>query len=1358
MSNNLNNLEEKISLLYNYLYDKINSKYTLNNIKENEIDISDIKITNDKSKNDFIDFLLNGNFKLLSENNLLLKNFNDNLNLLFLIKTYNKNDNLDKINNNKDALFSYILSSLLLQKKTIHILCPIINLDISFEKMLDILKPYSIFKSIINDIEENNIQNMLSLNVKEGFYQSKILSDYIKTKQCSVKFLFFQVIHTILTIQKNYKNFKHNKLDINNILVYLKKQDSNNFNIYSYDNKKYYLQDCDFDIKIFNFEHSYLSTISDLKDSNIPNYNKNNNYSDIHYFFNTLLYTYNYQVNKNDKELIEFLDYVIPKKLRGKGKNNYYLEENKEFVKVDKILEHKYFKNLLNKKSISNYMETNKYYFGNRKLNKEKKGIKLVRNFANIKKKSNNYNNINMIGGGNPVNQAPYTTEKNDPFITNEQRSIYKRSMEDKPKPRELQKLAEQVVYQQPQAAPQQQGPPSYIPISDNMNAMPMPYYVPLDKESRQIPVQKNYHIHLTQPTKGHTMLNRIYEDMLPANPYPYSFISVKDRKNLIKFIRSIIIDSNDGEEMTVIGGLKSFLSHIKLLKFNPYSLSPNPYRDLAKDFMLFNAAYPVRYNSEKELIELDKTSMGVNVRIYKLSVGAYKCNQLNSRINCNDFDVWREINYYNYIKSNVTDRLESPNFVNQMLYKIDIDSNIDWNELSNLKRKDMPNEDLQQLIDNDRMINRHVIDPQNPALPSNVIRLLVSNNNNAVKMHYANVPEQKNHHYQLNVMKDSLSNLQNEIVLLASQPINDENLRKISSIKKKFGRILSRFKTDENHGDTKTLPELVNDLYETQGELNYLQGVQNRDQNQNNRLTALRQKLTVTLDKIQRGETTRDLEEVQVDLTEDSGKSLVSLTEAPTYNLLEWGSPKYEVYGTISKMIATGHHTEKEWDSIIFQIIYACAVLQKHKIHFSNFSVTNNVFIKDLYKHPSETKHWIFKVNGVEYYVPNYGHLIVIDSRYTDILPKIPTIRPTAYQNLPPRVGPSAAPAAVIQAGANTALITGISKETVIAAIVRAATPILPIVDELLNNVAGAVAVTVAVIQTSLQTIATNSGSALDRTVYTTFNTRIPIEQNLFNILNLDGVLPESSRHVVIAAATEFISAASTSTSIALAAARAPPAPALVNAPPRDGIPHAYPQQKIYSSKVYGDSENSINNWFEVNTFYNLKEALDYDNLQYLINERKGFIPEEITNKLRRLNNFMDNMIQSRDYDIKNIFFELYKNTYLNNKIGDNLTQFELENVDFTSPIDTIADKGKLLAYQYGPNNYRWVLLKNIDLATTQFNVIDKENEQVRENRLNRRTIYRVKQISPYVPSNVIDKEQIKLDEASLIEKYTLD
>ena len=46
---------------------------------------------------------------------------------------------------------------------------------------------------------------MLSLNVKEGFYQSKILSDYIKNKKHSIKFYFSSNSYNINNSKKLQK-------------------------------------------------------------------------------------------------------------------------------------------------------------------------------------------------------------------------------------------------------------------------------------------------------------------------------------------------------------------------------------------------------------------------------------------------------------------------------------------------------------------------------------------------------------------------------------------------------------------------------------------------------------------------------------------------------------------------------------------------------------------------------------------------------------------------------------------------------------------------------------------------------------------------------------------------------------------------------------------------------------------------------------------------------------------------------------------------------------------------------------------------------------------------------------------------
>ena len=58
------------------------------------------------------------------------------------------------------------------------------------------------------------------------------------------------------------------------------------------------------------------------------------------------------------------------------------------------------------------------------------------------------------------------------------------------------------------------------------------------------------------------------------------------------------------------------------------------------------------------------------------------------------------------------------------------------------------------------------------------------------------------------------------------------------------------------------------------------------------------------------------------IDLSVDSKVSLICLTEAPTYNIIEWGSPTYERSGVVSKQISTGFHTLEVWRSVLFQLL----------------------------------------------------------------------------------------------------------------------------------------------------------------------------------------------------------------------------------------------------------------------------------------------------------------------------------------------------------------------------------------------------------------------------------------------------
>ena len=48
--------------------------------------------------------------------------------------------------------------------------------------------------------------------------------------------------------------------------------------------------------------------------------------------------------------------------------------------------------------------------------------------------------------------------------------------------------------------------------------------------------------------------------------------------------------------------------------------------------------------------------------------------------------------------------------------------------------------------------------------------------------------------------------------------------------------------------------------------------------------------------------------------------------------------------------MVSTGYHTEDVWFSMIFQMLVGLSVLQDKNIHFHNFSLEDNIFVKDIY------------------------------------------------------------------------------------------------------------------------------------------------------------------------------------------------------------------------------------------------------------------------------------------------------------------------------------------------------------------------------------------------------------------------
>ena len=897
-------LDDKINLIYDYIYNvNTNGCYKYDKIKLGEISLSDIKymISNDEMYKLYKDNILNSKFKITSYDNntneLIIKRYSDQFPVTVKINFYKNVDTINTFENpiNNDSLFSYLLSQLVLSGKTKHILLPVINLDVTFSDISTMIGSDGSHDSIYNSIKNNEILDTCCLQVREHFFKTTNLFDYIKENTCILKNLLFQVIHTLATIQLEYYDFRHNNLLLKNIVVYLKKNSDTYVSYDGFNNDKFYLPNAGFDIKISNFEKSIIFKYHGLFNKTDE---EHNNYYDLFIFLNDLVNNISSGNSKCDQETKEFLDEILPIKMRDKPlKNNLNL-----FNPID-LVYHKYFKEYKIKQDIKleetlinhNYLTGGNLYLNSDNISVLGDQNKISNNIMDKKvNKRTLKKEIGQKGGFDDMKQekndsVAYKPERNNPFMTNEQRDINrKRTLENPVKDPPV--LLEQTIYDtSKREPPKSQFPPTFVPIYDQTGTATQvvpSYGYPYSQVVNQPPVQKVYNISLSNPVGNYTSINRIYEDVLPSGQFEFSSLTIYERKQLVEFMRNSMIESIDGEEMSISGGSKSLLQYIKFMNVNPYTIHKNPFMTLPKNFLLYRAAYPVRYNEKGNGITLAKPATGVNARIYMLTNGDMKCNVIPSLkltdgsntergLDPQNFDVWRELKYYDMVKTDILKRKVSPNFIAPILYKTDSKSKINWNQFEVIKGNNADAKQIsKQLQDNLKQVN-------------------------------------KSH-----------------------------------NMAKQLGLFAMMLPTESKSTNT-----IIEDEIKKKQEY-----IKNRE-----------------------------------DYTMDSGKLLILLTEAPNSSIMQWCTRIYESQGSVKKMISTGYHTSAVWKSIIFQMVYCCAVLQKKKIHMDSLSLEKNFFIKDIFSDPNAVGSWIYRANNIDYYIPNYGYILMFDSSYADIETKLP-------------------------------------------------------------------------------------------------------------------------------------------------------------------------------------------------------------------------------------------------------------------------------------------------------------------------------------------------------------------------------
>jgi hypothetical protein len=389
--------------------------------------------------------------------------------------------------------------------------------------------------------------------------------------------------------------------------------------------------------------------------------------------------------------------------------------------------------------------------------------------------------------------------------------------------------------------------------------------------------VSKNYNINVGGPTADHQKVLFVYEDILPSKQFKTSYNTLDERLTFFNFLRSTMFCNGDGDRVSLDGyGERSLLNSLKFLDLNPYNtnkFSNNPYKGLPDNMLIYRSCYPIKHNPNIGGVSCAINSVGLNVRIYSVSEGSYNINVTNTGL-YKDFEEWREIGFYEFVREKIMKRHISPNFVNFFGYYMSTDSKIDFAKINELK--------------------------SNPT----------------------------------SGLADDLPFLNTKKISPTAARYVDVTPPPISIIDPLSGKAFSD--VDEITGKIRTyIPNMAAKL----------------------------------------------------------GKALIAVTESPTYTFLKWTSREYVHDGNVRKMVNTGYHTEIVWYSILFQIMSALYCLQINKIAINNFNPEQHIYIRDLDKTPDgdsgagpATKYWKYKIDGIEYYIPNYGYLALIDSNFKDL------------------------------------------------------------------------------------------------------------------------------------------------------------------------------------------------------------------------------------------------------------------------------------------------------------------------------------------------------------------------------------
>lgn len=279
-------------ILFDYTYGSDSSSsrcYELDQIDRKNIKIDDIKLIPDKQKQkQLINNVLNANVTWLwRKKNLYMFKRQMNVystNIQLKLITESEQSSL-KSSENINSLVTWLLSDLVVTKKTKGILLNLMSFDVSLDLLVDFIDNFPEVYADFVDIPDKK-SKLINITVMEHFFKTDILSEIVNDLTWQqIESIIFQVAHVLSLVQKSFPGFRKNNLTLDTIMLYNKKPKSN---IYKIGDQSITMSDEGYEVKLGFFSDTYIPEY--VENDGIPDSKKTlDNTYDLLMFLNDLV-------------------------------------------------------------------------------------------------------------------------------------------------------------------------------------------------------------------------------------------------------------------------------------------------------------------------------------------------------------------------------------------------------------------------------------------------------------------------------------------------------------------------------------------------------------------------------------------------------------------------------------------------------------------------------------------------------------------------------------------------------------------------------------------------------------------------------------------------------------------------------------------------------------------------------------------------------------------------------------------------------------------------------------------------------------------------------------------------------------